>query len=88
MRESNGQPFPIIADIDDDETVATVLAKQLCLWGHDSSVSIETTLWIGSPTEARNFSFPQNVQTEYGAHPASYLVFTGSSVSGGEEVMA
>ena len=65
-----------------------VLAKQLCRCGHDSSVGIETRLWIGSPTGARNFSFPQNAPTKCGAHPASYLAFTGSSISGGKAAVA
>ena len=88
MRGSNDQPLPIIVVIDEGEPEFTVLAKQVCQWGHDSSVDIATTLWIGNPTAASDFSFPQNVQTECGGHPASYLAFIGSSVPGGKAAVA
>ena len=63
------------------------LTKLLCWCGHDSSVGIETVLWIGRPTGAGNFSFPQNSQTKCGSHPASYLAFTGGSIPGGKAAL-
>jgi len=80
--------LPIIVEIDGGQPGVTVLAKRICKCGHDSSVGVETTLWIGSPTGAGNFSFPQNAQTKCGAYPASYLAFTGVSIPGGKAAVA
>ena len=88
MRRSSDQLLPIIVEIDGGEPGVTVVAKLLCRCGDDSPVGIETTLWSGSPTGARNYSFPQNAHTKCGAHPSSYLEFTEVSISGGKAAVA
>ena len=38
----------------------------------DSVVGIQNKLRASNPAEARCFSFLQNIQTDFGAHPAYY----------------
>jgi len=56
--------------------------KQACHNSHLRTVRTETKLQAGQsgvriPAQARDFSLLQNVQTGYGPHPASYLMFPG-----------
>jgi hypothetical protein len=57
--------------------------SDLC-WSRDSQVSIVIMLQFRFLAGVGMYSIRYGVQTETGAHPASYLMGTGSSFPGGK----